>query len=71
MCQPTHFDSFSAAINSVRSASTIEELNSLVDRIDAEYVADLLQMTPENWGMLASETLLRSDQISFAEKTVR
>lgn len=59
------FDSFDDVIRSIRSASSKEEVDALVDQVDAEFAADTLQVTPENWGALASAVLMRADELSL------
>ncbi|VVP31869.1 hypothetical protein PS865_04403 [Pseudomonas fluorescens] len=63
MSTSNQFETFEAAISAVRAASTIDGLNALVDQITVEFEADTLEMSPENWAMLASETLMRGDKI--------
>jgi hypothetical protein len=57
------FQCFDEAIKAIRSASTKAEVDSLIDQIDAEYAADTLQMTPDNWGLLASVVLIRGNEL--------
>ncbi|NVL49834.1 hypothetical protein F2S72_08790 [Pseudomonas syringae pv. actinidiae] len=63
MSTNNQFETFQAAISAVRAASTIDALNALVDQITVEFEADALEVTPKNWAMLASETLMRGDKI--------
>ncbi|MCF5374493.1 hypothetical protein [Pseudomonas syringae] len=65
------FESFEAVIRAVRAASTIDGLNALVDQVNVEFEADTLEISPENWAMLSSETLLRCDKIRTALKPSR
>ncbi|EPP9374614.1 hypothetical protein PZF67_006347 [Pseudomonas aeruginosa] len=64
MKSPTPFSDFDAAMKAIQSASTKVEVLLLVDQIDAEYAADTLQLTPENWGALASAVMIRGDELA-------
>lgn len=63
MIMHRQFQSFDDAIKSIQSASTKIEIEAIVDKIESEYAADTLQVTPENWGELASAVLVRGDQL--------
>lgn len=71
MTQPIEFASFQVALSSIQAAKSKDETLALVDLIDSAYAADELDMTPKDWGHLASAVLTRGDEIADQHKKAK
>lgn len=60
------FTDVEIAHSAIKIASTKQLLADIADAIDAAYVAETLQLTPDDWGKITSAVMLRGDQIDKA-----
>ncbi|MBM7166095.1 hypothetical protein [Pseudomonas aeruginosa] len=64
------FCDFEDALDVLRSAITEASITTLIDQIDQQFNAGYLDVSPAQWGHLASEVMVRLDHVRQSAPSV-
>ncbi|MDH4602419.1 MULTISPECIES: hypothetical protein [Pseudomonas syringae group] len=58
------FCDFEDALDAIETASSTQAIDNVIDQVDQQFNAGTLEVTPTNWGHLASAVLIKARELA-------